>query len=201
MNAPFPEFETERFRLCRIMPADQPSVFAGLSHPEVIPFYGVRYETLEATAAQMDFYERIWQEGSGGWWKIVRRADDAFAGAIGFNHYQPAHRKAEIGYWLLPPFWKQGILPEVAPVLLRYLRYERNIHRIEALVEAGNDASGRVLERLGFTCEGLLRDWEIKEGRAISFRCWSLLATDNALFWGHEDRHHQRSEPEPARQA
>lgn len=59
---PFPELETTRFYLKQIVDADQPFIFEGLSHPQVIPFYGVRYYTLKATKVQMDFYENIWKE-------------------------------------------------------------------------------------------------------------------------------------------
>jgi ribosomal-protein-alanine N-acetyltransferase len=175
-----PPLTTDRFTLQRIEPEDQPFIFEGLSHPQVIPFYGVRYDSLEATQAQMDFYEALERDGTGQWWKIVSRQSQEALGAIGYNHYQAQHRKAELGYWLLPRFWKQGIITEVMPALLRYMRRERGIHRIEALVEEGNTASHRLLERMGFLHEGTLRDCELKDGHYISLRIYSLLSTDQA---------------------
>lgn len=175
-----PLLTTDRFTLQRIEPEDRPFVFEGLSHPQVIPFYGVRYASLEATQVQMDFYEALEREGTGQWWKIVSRQRPEALGAIGYNHYQAQHKKAEIGYWLLPRFWKQGVLTEAMPALLRYMLREKGIHRIEALVEEGNTASNRLLERMGFLYEGTMRDCEIKEGRLISLRSYSLLSTDPA---------------------
>jgi len=67
----FPELQTNNYWLKEIQRADQPFVYEGLSHPEVIRYYGVWYETLEATAGQMDFYERVWKEQTGCFWKIV----------------------------------------------------------------------------------------------------------------------------------
>jgi ribosomal-protein-alanine N-acetyltransferase len=49
MENAFPTLRTERFILRRIGPADKPRVFEGLSHPEVIRYYGVSYGTLEET--------------------------------------------------------------------------------------------------------------------------------------------------------
>lgn len=175
-----PPLTTDRFTLRRIEPEDQPFIFEGLSHPRVISFYGVRYDSLEATRAQMEFYEALEREGTGQWWKIVNRQSQEALGAIGYNHYQARHKKAEIGYWLLPRFWKQGVITEAMPALLRYLRREKGIHRIEAMVEEGNTASDRLLERMGFLYEGTMRDCEIKDSHYISLRIYGLLSTDPA---------------------
>jgi ribosomal-protein-alanine N-acetyltransferase len=52
----FPQLSTERLLLTQNLPEDQQFIFKGLSHPDVIPFYGVRYESFEAAKAQMDWY-------------------------------------------------------------------------------------------------------------------------------------------------
>jgi len=66
------------------------------------------------------------------------------------------------------------------PALLRYMRREKGIHRIEAMVEEGNTTSDRLLERMGFLYEGTMRDCEIKDSHYISLRIYSLLSTDPA---------------------
>ena len=116
-----PELHTQRYLLQQIKPEDQAFIYQGLSDPQVIPYYGVHFTSFEATAAQMEFYERLWRERSGCWWKIVDKQTGIRVGACGMNAYQPQHEKAEIGYWLLPDFWKKGIMPEVLPVMIRYV--------------------------------------------------------------------------------
>lgn len=172
----FPELASERFLLQQIVRADQAFVFEGLGHPQVIPFYGVWYESFEATAAQMDFYDDQWNNGTGCFWKVVDKSSGERAGVVGFNNYSSQHQKAEIGYWLLPQFWRKGIITEVLPVMINYMQNERKIHRIESLVEEGNDDSNKVMERLGFQYEGTMRDCEIKRGKYISLRIYSLLS-------------------------
>jgi len=175
----FPELHTERFLLQQIRPEDQDFVFKGLSDPAVIPYYGVQYSSYEATKAQMEFFDRLWTEKSGCWWKIVDRKTGEAAGACGMNGYQPVHEKAEIGYWLLPPYWKKGIMQEVLPVMIRYIFSNWKVHRLEAVIEEGNLASCLLSEKLGFRFEGILRESEIKQGRRINLRIYSLLSTDN----------------------
>ena len=81
----FPELATQRFLLQQVLPEDQQFVFEGLSHPDVIPFYGVRYDTLEATTKQMEWYEKSYNDGTGGPWKIVGNATGEKIGVIANN--------------------------------------------------------------------------------------------------------------------
>ena len=48
----FPILKTERLLLRQFVDTDLENVFKGLSHPEIIKYYGVSYQTLEATKAQ-----------------------------------------------------------------------------------------------------------------------------------------------------
>jgi [ribosomal protein S5]-alanine N-acetyltransferase len=174
----FPELTTQRFALLQIMPEDQAHIFKGLSDPLVTPFYGVQYKTFEETAAQMKFYDDLLKNHTGIWWKIVDRSTGQFAGACGMNGYNALHEKAEIGYWLLPGYWKKGIMPEVIPIMTAYLFSNWKLHRLEAIIEEGNETSYRLAEKLGFTFEGKLRESEIKNGKRISLYMYSLLSTD-----------------------
>src|SRR5688500_10086260 len=94
----FPELYTERFVLKRIAATDQAYIFKGLSDRDVISFYGVSYKTMEETRSQMDFYDGMWKEKTGIWWKIVDREAGEPVGACGMNYYNATHQKAEIGY-------------------------------------------------------------------------------------------------------
>ncbi|HEX2629599.1 MAG TPA: GNAT family protein [Chitinophagaceae bacterium] len=174
----FPQLSTNRFLLQQIKSPDQQFIFKGLSHPEVIPYYGVHYDSFEATAAQIEWYEKIWNERTGCWWKIVNKETNEPIGACGMNYYNVAHEKAEIGYWLLPEYWGQGAMSEVWPVVLDHLFSNWKLHRLEAVVEEGNASSTKLSEKLGFKYEGTLRASEIKNGKRLNLLMYSLLATD-----------------------
>ena len=175
----FPELHTNRFILKQIVASDQAFIFKGLSHPEVIPFYGVSYKTVEEAKGQMDFYDGLWRERTGIWWKIVDRDNNEPVGACGMNYYNATHEKAEIGYWLLPHFWRKGIMPEVIPVMIRHLFAHWKLHRLEAIIEDGNETSWRLAEKLGFKYEGKLREAEIKNGKRIDLLLYSLLVNES----------------------
>jgi [ribosomal protein S5]-alanine N-acetyltransferase len=168
-------FISNRISLREIKRSDQGYIFNGLSNPEVIRYYGVSFVTYEATREQMDWYESLVAKGEGRWWAIVDPKNETFFGAIGLNHLQKIHRKAEIGYWLLPQYWGKGIIKEVIPFIIEYGFRNFGLHRIEALVETGNTGSAKILTQAGFNYEGTMVDCEIKNGNFISLEIYSKL--------------------------
>jgi len=66
---------------------------------------------------------------------------------------------AGIGYWVLARARRRGLATAAVRLLTRWAIAEARMRRIEALVEPGNRASLRVLERCSFRREGLLRDF------------------------------------------
>ncbi|RYY40585.1 MAG: N-acetyltransferase [Chitinophagaceae bacterium] len=169
-----------RLHLRPFVASDLANVYRGLSHPQVIPYYGVRYDSLEATKAQMEFFATLEREGTGRWWAVCSPDNKEFYGAGGLNGLHKEHRKAEIGFWLLPEYWRRGFMQEAIPAICRYGFETMNLHRIEGLVESENAACRRAMDRLGFSFEGMLRDCEWKDGRFISLAVYTLLATDDA---------------------
>jgi len=176
MTAPFPELTTARLLLRKIEDADKTFIFEGLSHPEVIKYYGVSYTSLEETTAQMNFYNDLLVNETGIWWAICFNEDPAkVIGACGFNQLHKQFKKIEMGYWLLPPYWGKGIMTEAVPAIIGYAFTNMDIHRIEAVVEDGNGESTKLLQKLHFRYEGTLAESEIKNGQFINLQYWALL--------------------------
>jgi ribosomal-protein-alanine N-acetyltransferase len=161
------------------MPSDKPKIYQGLSHPDVIRYYGVSYQTYEDTQVQMDWYDYLLVSETGIWWAICdRTAPETLIGACGFDHLERSHRRTETGYWLLPDYWGMGVMSECFPAIIRYAFSELDLHRIMAVVETENAGSRRLLEKLGFNYEGTHRECEIKNGAFISLDYYALLSTD-----------------------
>jgi [ribosomal protein S5]-alanine N-acetyltransferase len=172
---PFPVLRKAPVLLRMIRPSDQRAIFRGLSDPEVIRYYGVEYHSFSETKAQMDWYQQVLRQGSGIWWAITTEAAGELLGTCGLYNIQAQHRKAELGYWLLPPYWGRGLMRTTLETVLAYGFETLGLHRIEAYVETKNEASARLLQKLGFAREGTLRDSEIKHGRFISLDIYARL--------------------------
>jgi len=178
MSTPFPVLQTKRLQLRKIEASDQGKIFEGLSHPDVIRYYGVSYDSFEATKEQMDWFAALEKEKNGLWWAICRASDGTFVGAGGFNNWSQEHQKAEIGFWLLPDHWGKGYMSEAMPVIAQHGFDAMGMHRIEGFVDPNNTACKNALKKLNYTLEGTMRDCERKNDHFISINVYSKLAKD-----------------------
>lgn len=88
---------------------------------------------------------------------VVLRETGELCGAIGL-HPDQEHQRAEIGYWLGVPYWNQGYMTEAAAAVLDYGFTTLGLNRIYAGHFTRNPASGRVMQKIGMTFEGILRE-------------------------------------------
>jgi RimJ/RimL family protein N-acetyltransferase len=90
------------------------------------------------------------------------------------HHLDPKRSVIEIGYWLYPRARGRGIATKIARALAEYA-FTLGIQRVAAYVEVGNLQSERVIERAGFTREGIIRSLPKSEGRRVDKTIFSLL--------------------------
>jgi len=171
----FPIIKTERLLLRQFKESDLENVYKGLSHPDIIKYYGVSYPTLESTKDQMDFFAGLEKNETGIWWAVCSPGNKTFYGAGGLNSLNKEHRKAEIGFWLLTDFWGEGIMAEAMPLICNYGFENLGLHRIEGLVETNNINCKRAMAKLDFEHEGTMKDCEIKNGEFISLDIYAKI--------------------------
>ena len=73
-------------------------------------------------------------------------------------------RSAELGYWLGEPFWRKGIMTEAVQKMCEEAFRRYKLIRISAEPFSTNLASRGVLEKAGFTLEGIKRKSIFKNG-------------------------------------
>lgn len=171
----FPIIKTKRCLLRKLAETDLENIFKGLSHPDIIKYYGVSYTSLEETKKQLEFFDDLRRNETGIWWAVCSLENDIFYGAAGLNSWSKEHKKAEIGYWLLKDFWGDGIITEIIPAICNYGFNSMDLHRIEAMVETENRNSITVMNKTGFQLEGTMRECEIKNGKWISLDIYAKL--------------------------
>lgn len=171
----FPQLHTQRLLLSQVQPQDQGFLFEALSDPVAMPYNGIYFKSFEETKVQLDWYEKNWSEGTGINWKISNKESGEPLGVISVYHYKPEHKKAELGYWLLPRYWGKGFASEALEAVIHYWQAEKGLHRLEAFIETENTASIKLLEKAGFRHEGTMRDCEIKFSRFISLHIYALI--------------------------
>lgn len=82
--------------------------------------------------------------------------------------------RAELGYWIAPDEQGRGYASEAAELGVGYAFDDRGLHKVAARVFEWNEASRRVLEKLGFREEGYLRDHYYVDGERVDARLYAL---------------------------
>lgn len=98
---------------------------------------------------------------------------ETFGGGT-LHHLDSERGIIEIGYWLLPRARGRGIATKVARALAEYA-FTLGVQRVTAYVRVGNVESERVLNRAGFTREGVLRSMPTSGRRRVDKTIFSLL--------------------------
>ena len=102
--------------------------------------------------------------------------NDKAIGNIGAFRGNNIHSQtAELGYYLDEEYWGKGIITNGVKDVCNHIFRNTDIIRIYAEPFADNIASCRVLEKCGFTCEGILRQNAIKNGVIKDMKMYSLL--------------------------
>lgn len=95
---------------------------------------------------------------------IERAHDRALIGAIGLA-FEPRHAAARLGYWLGRAYWGRGYASEAAAAVVAHGFETLALERIWAPRFRANEASARVLEKVGLAHEGCRREFVPARGR------------------------------------
>ncbi|MET4559000.1 ribosomal-protein-alanine N-acetyltransferase [Lysinibacillus parviboronicapiens] len=172
----FPTLETQRLVLREIKQEDAQGIFNCFSNRDVTRYYGQdTLESVEQAAKFVEFFSNLYTEKRGIRWGIEIKGSSGIIGTIGFNAWLPKHKRAEIGYEIHPDYWRNGYTTEAVTSVLSYGFEELDLTRIGAVVFIENEASNKLLTKIGFQQEGILRDYMYQDGQAHDTFVYSLL--------------------------
>lgn len=174
-----PTLETPRLVLRPVTPADAPAVFLYASNPAVTRF--TLFETHRSIDDAREFvadyarsrYASREPEPLG----MVLKDDPLgrVIGGLGAYWVSRPNGTMELGYSLAEPYWGRGLATEAAAAVVRHVFTGYPVERLQARVFVGNEASGRVLEKLGFAREGVLRSLLFRRGRHWDVALYALV--------------------------
>jgi len=175
-----PVLQGPRVRLRAQRADDVPALFALYSDPQVMRYWSAApFTHLQQAQEKFEFHDRGVRAGEFVQWAIVRD-DDALIGTCSLFELSAANRRASFGYALASAQWGNGYALEAARLVVEHAFDVIGLRRLEADVDPRNLASLRLLDRLGFTREGLLRErWQVGDETQDSLIC-GLLARDYA---------------------
>ena len=175
----FPILQTQRLTLRQMSQDDLSEIFALYSDDLVTQFIDIEsISTKDEAQELLDFFLTHYTNKNAVRWAITEQPSNELIGTIGFNGFDRQASFTEIGYDLMPQYWRNGIMSEAILAVLTYGFNTLNLHGIEANVTLGNQASEKLLEKLGFTREGVLRDRMYIRGAHHSLIYYSLLQSE-----------------------
>ena len=154
-----PTLETPRLRLRPLAASDEADLIALDSDPEVMRYVGspAGVKSPAETRARARLRIRETQRGDYeplGFWRIEGRRDRPFHG-VGALIRMPDGDEVEVAYRLARSAWGQGIATEAVGVLVAHALGPLALPRVVAVTYPANQASQRVLDKLGFERRGI----------------------------------------------
>ncbi len=105
-------------------------------------------------------------------------AEGVVVGSVSLSNVNLAMGLAEIGYMFGEKYYGRGYGTEFTRLWVAKIFAETPLRKLTALVAEENIPSNRLLQKIGFTREGLLREHFIIQGRAVSEVAWGLLRAE-----------------------
>jgi len=179
-NRIFPTLETERLTLKEMTPKDLGFYFHHFNIEKIVDgccFLGP--SNLEVAKKELELYcINPFRENRGVRWGIVRKGNDKLIGTCGIYDWNKTSHSAEIGYDLDPAYWGQGIMTEALRAILKYGFERIQLNRIQAIIDSKNAKSIRLVRRLEFKKEGVLRQRSYFRGEFRDDVVFSLLRNE-----------------------
>jgi RimJ/RimL family protein N-acetyltransferase len=117
--------------------------------PDLMRHMGKLFFTREEMEADLERYERHWQEHGFGLWAAEEKETGTLIGRVGLAYHRLWPDDPEVGWLIDTPWQGRGLTTEAGEACLRYGFDELGFERIVSICTAGNAASRRVMEKLG----------------------------------------------------
>jgi len=174
----FPALHTDRLDLIEITQNHLSDLFKLFGDAQVVRYYNLLPFQNESEGQRLiDLFQTRFTNQTGIRWGIALKGTNNIIGTIGYNSYTTNH-KATIGYDLQTHYWNKGYATEALQKVIEYGFEQLHINRIEAEVMQGNIGSEKILNKLNFKNEGILRDWMYWNEKHYDMTMFSLLKAD-----------------------
>lgn len=170
---------TERLLLRRLAITDAAALHAVFSDPEVMRYWSsTPWSTPEQAHEYIADANAALASGAMLRLGIECAVTGQLIGQVALYSFDQQNRRCDVGYALGRAHWGQGYLSEALAAMLGHGFAALNLNRVEADIDPRNSASARVLERLGFRQEGLMRERWIVGGEICDTAFYGLLRRD-----------------------
>jgi len=174
-----PVLEREDLRLRPLRQDDIDDLFALQSDTRVMRYWSFpAWTRREQAAERIEKLARDRENAEFYTWAVTLDGADRLVGTVSLFAISREHRRAEIGYALASSLWGRGIATRMLRVAIDFAFGTLDLWKLEADIDPRNEASCRLVERVGFVREGLLRErWRVA-GEVTDSAMYGLLRGD-----------------------
>jgi len=151
-----PVLETERLKLRNLRIEDSDEYFNYHNDSKVNKYYDWKPNNLTEAREDIEVIINSYKQLNYIRWAITLKGNDTIIGDCGLMF---SDLRSEISYILSREHWGTGIMTEALNAVISFCFRETDITRIQALSLPDNLSSNKLLKRLGFKQEGLLRKY------------------------------------------
>lgn len=174
-----PTLRGQRIVLRWLIEDDLEALLEIFGDPRVARFIGIPLlEDLDGARELLRDIEDHFRTGDLFQWGVARTDDDRVVGTCTLADVDRTNRRAEVGFVLGSRHWGRGLMSEALPLLFDHAFGSLGLHRLEADVDPRNEASLRLLGKLGFRREGFFRERHLHGDEWQDSVMLGLLATD-----------------------
>jgi [ribosomal protein S5]-alanine N-acetyltransferase len=159
--------------------SDVTALYEIFSDPEVMRYWSSSpLDSIQAAANLLDKIHEGFADRRLFQWGIADSDNGTVIGTCTLLHFEHAHRRCEVGFALARKRWGRGEASRAVAAVLEFAFDVLDLHRLEADVDPRNSRSLRLLERLGFQREGVLRERYQVNGELQDTAFLGLLRSD-----------------------
>ena len=175
----FPQLETRQLVLREIKPSDTKDLFRFLSDEDTVkqnlmPPHTKTAETDKLIKTLKKQYDKRREIR----WGVTIKGSNAIIGTTGYYNMLPMDFQTEVGCLLAKQHWSGGIMTEALAAILTFGFEKMALNRVTAFILPDNFGAIRMVEKVGFREEGLLKECKYCNNQFYDLGVYSLLKKD-----------------------
>lgn len=172
--SPFPTIKTKNLTLRKIRISDIDDLYDYCKRPESSRYSN--WSPHESKKETRDFV--YWLQA-----RYIKKQCFTFCveyngrviGTASFMNFDENFGTVEIGYGINSDYWHKGLGKQIVSALVGFAFKRLELHRVYAKVMPENVASAALLQKCGFTYEGIARKSEFIKGKYIDVATYAIL--------------------------
>jgi len=154
-----PTLHTDRLELVKISPEHAEDMYEYSSDPDVTKYLTWSCHTcVKETERYIKLLQKKYTAGVFNDWGLIHKESGKFIGTCGFTSFDYEKNTAEIGYVISKDYWGKGLAQEAAKCVMEFGFDTFGLSGYCAKCMEGNDASMRVMQKLGMSFENIYKN-------------------------------------------